>query len=133
MLTPLDLRAVTDVAAALPRPADAGAEPVAAVRAILDAVRDKGDVAVRELTLRFDGVDVDALRVPPSRCRAALDRIPATVRDALELAADRIDAYHRTQLQPEAVFERDGIRVESRVVPVDRAGCYVPGGRAVYP
>ena len=133
MLTRLDLRAVADVTAALPRPPADDDEPVAAVRAILDAVRDKGDVALRELTLRFDGVDLDEVRVPPEACRQALARIPADLRGALETAAERIDAYHRTQLHPPSVFERDGITVESRVVPVDRAGCYVPGGRAVYP
>jgi histidinol dehydrogenase len=133
MLTQLDLRGAADVAAHLPRPASEGEEPVADVRAILDAVREKGDVAVRELTARFDGVDLDDLRVPPEACAAALARVPAELRAALEHAAGRIEAYHRTQIHPPAVFERDGIRVESRTVPVDRAGCYVPGGRAVYP
>src|SRR3954469_24511832 len=133
MLTRLDLRGVADVASRLPRPGAEGDEPVAAVRSILDAVREKGDVAVRELTARFDGVELDDLRVPPEACAAALARIPAELRGALEYAAARIEAYHRTQVHAPAVFERDGIRVESRAVPVDRAGCYVPGGRAVYP
>ena len=133
MLTRLDLRGATDVASFLPRPADQGEEPVAAVRAILDAVRDKGDVAVRELTARFDGVDLDDLRVPTQECTAALARIPAALRGALELAAERIEAFHRTQVHATAAFDRDGIRVETRSTPVDRAGCYVPGGRAVYP
>src|SRR6478672_11273000 len=133
MLTRLDLRGVADVAARLPRPPGEGDEPIGAVRAILDAVRDKGDVAVRELTARFDGVDLDDLRVPPEECAAALARVPAELRAALEHAAGRVEAYHRTQVHQPVVFERDGIRVESRAVPVDRAGCYVPGGRAVYP
>ncbi len=133
MLTRLDLRGATDVASFLPRPADQGLEPVNEVRAILDAVHDKGDVAVRELTSRFDGVDLDDLRVPIQECTAALARIPAALRAALELAAGRIEAYHQTQVHAATVFDRDGIRVQSRSVPVDRAGCYVPGGRAVYP
>jgi histidinol dehydrogenase len=133
MLTRLDLRGVTDVAAHLPRPPTEGDEPVAAVRSILDAVREKGDVAVRELTARFDGVELDDLRVRPEACAAALERIPAGLRAALEHAAARIEAYHRTQVHAPTVFEREGIRVESRAIPVDRAGCYVPGGRAVYP
>src|SRR5690242_9111773 len=133
MLTRLDLRGVADVTARLPRPPEEGDEPVAAVRSILDAVREKGDVAVRELTARFDGVELDDLRVAPELCAAALARIPADLRAALEHAAARIEAYHRTQVHAPTVFERDGIRVESRAVPVDRAGCYVPGGRAVYP
>jgi histidinol dehydrogenase len=134
MLSPLDLRgAGLDVGAQLPRPDTGGDEPVAAVREILAAVRDKGDVAVRELTLRYDGVDLDDLRVPADVCAAALTRIDAPLRDALRAAHDAIEAFHRTQVHQPDVFERDGISVESRLVPVDRAGCYVPGGRAVYP
>jgi histidinol dehydrogenase len=134
MLMPLDLRgAGLDVRAQLPRPDAGGDEPVAAVRDILAAVRDKGDVAVRELTLRFDGVDLDDLRVPADICTAALERVDPALRDALRAAHDAIEAFHRTQVHQPDVFERDGIRVESRLVPVDRAGCYVPGGRAVYP
>jgi histidinol dehydrogenase len=134
MLMPLDLRgAGLDVRARLPRPDAGGDEPVAAVRDILAAVRDKGDVAVRELTLRFDGVDLDDLRVPAGICTAALERVDPALRDALRAAHDAIEAFHRTQVHQPDVFERDGIRVESRLVPVDRAGCYVPGGRAVYP
>ena len=102
------------MAARLPRPGGGEDEPVGAVRAILDDVRDKGDVAVRELTARFDGVDVDDLRVAPEECSAALQRIPAELRAALESAAGRIEAYHRTQIHTPSVFERDGIRVESR-------------------
>jgi histidinol dehydrogenase len=134
MLSPLDLRgAGSDVGARLPRPDAGGDEPVAVVREILAAVRDKGDVAVRELTLRYDGVDLDDLRVPADVCAAALARIDAPLREALHAAHDAIEAFHRSQLHQPDVFERDGIRVESRLVPVDRAGCYVPGGRAVYP
>jgi histidinol dehydrogenase len=134
MLMPLDLRgAGLDVRALLPRPNAGGDEPVAAVRDILAAVRDKGDVAVRELTLRFDGVDLDDLRVPADVCTAALARIEPELRDALRAAHDAIEAFHRTQIHQPDVFERGGIRVETRLVPVDRAGCYVPGGRAVYP
>src|SRR5947207_7794324 len=116
MLTPLDLRgAGPDGLARLPRPAAGGDEPVTAVRDILAAVRDKGDVAVRELTLRFDGVDLDELRVPTADARAALERIEPGLRDALHVAHDAIEAFHRAQVHQPDVFERDGVRVESRV------------------
>src|SRR5438045_561082 len=130
MLTRLDLRGVADVATRLHRHGAESDEAVAAVRAIRDAVREKGDVPGREPTARFDGVELDELRVAPEACAAALARVPADLRAALEYAAARIEAYHRTQVHAPTVFERDGIRVESRAVPVDRAGCYVPGGRA---
>src|SRR5262249_40467759 len=133
MLTPLDLRgAGSDLRDRLPRPG-ADDEPVVAVRDILAAVRDQGDVAVREPTAPFHGVAVDDLRVPVETCREALARTDRGLREALEAAHDAIEAFHRAQRQQPEVFERDGIRVESRLVPVDRAGCYVPGGRAVYP
>src|SRR5690606_11960069 len=112
--------------------------PLAAVRAILARVRAEGDAAVRALTLEFDGCDLPDPRVPPERIAAALDGLPADLRAALEFARDQIEAYHRTQVGPVvagevAVPERGGVRVRDLVRPVERVGCYVPGGRAVYP
>lgn len=134
MLTRLDLRGFDgDLLAVLPRPSARGAEPVEAVREILASVRERGDDAVRELTQRFDGVSLADLRVPPAELADALARTPAPLRDALELAAAAIAAYHRTQLHSPASFEHNGVQVRSLDVPVARAGCYVPGGRAVYP
>lgn len=134
MLQRLDLRGVRgDLVAVLPRPQVAGDEPVAAVRAILDEVRTGGDDALRACTERFDGVRLDDLRVPPTECTAALAAIPPALRAALEAAADRIAAYHRATVAPEVVHRHDGIRVRELRRPVDRAGLYVPGGRASYP
>ena len=85
MLTRLDLRgAGDDLAARLPRPSMGEAAPVEAVREILAEVRKRGDAAVREYTERFDGVRIDDLRVPDEEIRAAVDAIPATLREALE-------------------------------------------------
>jgi histidinol dehydrogenase len=134
MLTRLDLRGVTgDLAAVLPRPPAVGEGPVAAVRAILAEVREGGDAAVRACTERFDRVAVDDLEVPADELAAALDRIPAVLRAALEVAATSIEAYQRATVAPEVVHEKDGILVRDLRRPVDRAGCYVPGGRATYP
>jgi histidinol dehydrogenase len=133
VLNRLDLRGAADAADRLPRPAVDGDGPVAAVREILADVRARGDVALVELTARFDGVELDRLRVPPEQIRAALDAAPAELRSALELARDRIAAHHRTQLRPPVEHTEDGVRIRSSFVPVDRAGCYVPGGRAAYP
>ena len=128
MLTRLDLRGRTSWT--LPRPSAGGDAPLAAVQAILADVRARGDVAVRELTARFDGVELDAFRVDTA---GALERLPAPLREALEVAAANIRSYHEAQLTEEVTHERDGIVVRELVRPVDRAGCYAPGGRALYP
>lgn len=129
----LDLRGVTDLRDRLPRPVLDADEPVAAVRAILADVRARGDAAVRELTARFDGVELDDPAVPPAARQAALERIDAGLRAALEAAAADIRAFHESQLVRPHRYERDGVVVEGRRQPVDRAGVYVPGGRAAYP
>lgn len=134
MLNRLDLRgAGNDLRGKLPRPAQATEGPVAAVKEILADVRERGDEAVRDLTERFDGVRPTALRVPPADIAAALDSLDPELRAALHAAADGIRDFHEHQLTGDHTYERDGIVVEGRKVPVDRAGCYVPGGRAIYP
>jgi histidinol dehydrogenase len=134
MLTRLDLRGVTGgLAAHLPRPLLDGEEPVAAVRSILADVRRRGDEALREYTARFDGVTLDDLRVPPEDAAAALAALPAGLRAALEEARDRIEEAHRAQLPAPVQHARGGEVVRELVRPVDRAGLYVPGGRAIYP
>jgi histidinol dehydrogenase len=134
MLTRLDLRAPgTDLATALapPPPEDLG--PVAAVRDIVADVRARGDAALRELTERFDGCRIDDLRVPEKEILAALDDAPAPLRAALDYARQEITAYHEAQLGDDVRVERDGAVLRELAVSVDRAGLYVPGGRAAYP
>jgi histidinol dehydrogenase len=132
MLARSDLRGVADLASALaPPPDDTG--PVRAVREILREVRTRGDDALRDLTERFDGCRIDELRVPAAEMTAALDGLPTDVREALEYAQGEIAAYHAAQRSGGFTLDRDGVRLTERVVPVARAGCYVPGGRAAYP
>ena len=128
MLTRLDLRGQADFT--LPRPMAGGDEPVDAVKAIIEEVRSGGDAAVRSLTARFDGCDLASPRVSTE---GALARLAPELREALEVAAGNIRAYHEAQRRDEVVHERDGIIVRELVRPVDRAGCYAPGGRALYP
>jgi histidinol dehydrogenase len=131
VLTRLDLRGATgDLRALLPAPTPVGEEPTETVRAILHQVKLEGDRAVRALTQKFDGVAVDDLRVPEDQVKAALRKIPADLRAALEAAHHNILTYHRTQLQPDGKHERAGVTIREVNVPVDRAGLYVPGGRA---
>jgi histidinol dehydrogenase len=134
MLTRLDLRGFTgDLASVLARPDPGGEEPLAAVREIIADVRSRGDEALRDLTARFDGVELDDLRVGQGDLSGALAGLDPAFREALEFAKAQITAYHRTQLEEETRHEREGIVIRTMARPVDRAGCYVPGGRAVYP
>ena len=131
MLARLDLRGYgTDIGDRLPRPDLGGAAPVEAVREILAEVKKRGDAALREYTERFDGVTVDQLSIGPAALDEALAATPAELRAALEEARAAILAYHQAQLQDDATHERDGITIRELARPVDRAGVYVPGGRA---
>jgi histidinol dehydrogenase len=105
------------------------------VAAIIGEVRRDGDAALRRLTEQFDGVQLDELRVPEEEIQAALRRVPSELQDALDVAHDRILAYHAHESgeAPIADFESGGIGVRHLVRPVGRAGCYAPGGRARYP
>jgi histidinol dehydrogenase len=135
VLRRLDLRGCTgdDLVAGLPRPDPAGEGPTDAVRSILAAVRTGGDAAVRECTERFDGVDLADPRIGPADLEQALQEIPAELRAALSAAHDAVRQFHIEQLRAPHTFRRGGITVTGRSVPVDRAGCYVPGGRGSYP
>ena len=134
MLTRLDLRGQGgDLASRLPRPSQAGDAPLEAVRRILADVRARGDAAVRECTERFDKVAIEELRVPPEEVEAALDALPAPLREALEAAREAIEAYHRSQVRGDASHTDGGLVIRDLRRPVERVGVYVPGGRARYP
>jgi histidinol dehydrogenase len=134
VLTRLDLRGSTaDPGAVLARAEPPDDATLAAVREIIAAVRAGGDAVLRDLTESFDGCRVDELRVDEEVLTAALADVSGELRAALEYARERITAYHRTQAGPAARYEADGICVREVVRPVDRAGLYVPGGRAAYP
>ncbi len=131
MLHQLDVRGFDgDLRARLPRPAAAKEPPVAEVQALLARVREGGDAALREMSERFDGVVVDELAVPDEEVRAALDAIPAALREALEVAYSNILAYHQATVSDQVVHRRDGITVAELRRPVDRVGLYVPSALA---
>jgi histidinol dehydrogenase len=135
MLTRLDLRGVNDLTGTLPRPAMAKDPPTQAVQTILADVRARGDAAVRDHTARLDGVDLDDLSVPTVELERALESTPRSLRDALTAARDAIEDYHRHQRASYVPrrYEREGVVVDELPRPVERAGVYVPGGRARYP
>ena len=107
------------------------------VRGILRDVAGRGDAAVVEYTNRFDRRDAASmadLTVERAQLEAALARLPAEQRQALEAAAERVSDYHARQKQ-ESWNYRDahGTLLGQQVTPLDRAGIYVPGGKAAYP
>ena len=107
-----------------------------AVRAILEDVRARGDAAVVAHTERLDGVRLDAatMRVPGAECEVALASLDPVVRDALTLAADRIEAFHARQRRESWFVEEAGTGTLGQLVrPLQRVGLYVPGGSAAYP
>lgn len=109
----------------------------ATVAAILADVKARGDAAVLEYTARFDGVKAEtlaALEIPKSELQAALARLPAARRAALEAAAARVREYHEKQrAQSWGYTDADDNELGQQITALDRAGLYVPGGKAAYP
>ncbi len=105
--------------------------PEEAVRRVIEIVRVDGDDGIRELARRFDGVELSALEVTPQEIARAYDNVDTEVIDALHRAAEEIETFHRQQSRVGWMdFERGTGQV---IRPVERAGIYVPGGRAAYP
>ncbi|MDE2301826.1 MAG: histidinol dehydrogenase [Sphingomonadales bacterium] len=107
------------------------------VAAIIARVRAQGDAALVELTLRLDRHRLAAeadWRIAPEACARAYAALDAGLREALDLAAARIRAYHEAQLPENRDYRDDaGVRLGARWRAVDAAGLYIPGGRAAYP
>lgn len=107
------------------------------VSRILADVRVRGDDAVAELTSRLDGYSLaqdENWRVDPQACREAYEDLQPDLRAALELAAQRIRAYHEVQIPDDRDYtDEAGVRLGAKWRAVDAAGLYVPGGRAAYP
>jgi histidinol dehydrogenase len=106
------------------------------VAAILRAVQKTGDRALIHYTQLFDRVRLtrSAIEVKPSEIERAMGKVPAEDLHALRLAARRIAVFHRRQLQKSWQY-RDpiGMRLGQRIMPLERVGLYVPGGKASYP
>jgi histidinol dehydrogenase len=123
-LTPQDL----ERAGALPR------EVMEAAEAIVDDVRARGDAALREYCLRFDGACPDDFRVPDAWLREATKRVDPLFLEALTLARDQIRDFHEREAEQSWFTTRpDGTVLGVKVTPVESAALYVPGGRAQYP
>ena len=109
----------------------------AAVADIIASVQSQGDAALIDYTARFDRLsvtDASQLELSQAELDAALHRLPAATRAALEAAAERVRRYHERQLmQSWSYVEEDGTRLGQQVTALDRVGIYVPGGKAAYP
>ena len=112
----------------------------AQVAAIVADVRARGDQAVLEYTARWDGVQASRmaqLEIHRPELESALAGLPPAQRGALEAAADRIRSFHEAQLRACGLSwshrDADGTLLGQRVTAIDRAGVYVPGGKAAYP
>ncbi|AXY22343.1 Histidinol dehydrogenase [Komagataeibacter saccharivorans] len=106
------------------------------VTEILAAVRARGDEALCEFTNRFDRTDVtpDRLRITPDEIEAACAEVAPELLDSLEVAASRIESFHKAQM-PEGLryVDQAGVTLGMRWTALDSVGLYVPGGKAAYP
>ena len=106
----------------------------ATVDDILARVRAEGDAALLALTEKYDGVRPDPVKVPASDLEGAAEALDDELRGALEAAAANIRRFHEKQVRESWFTEDgDGVVLGQRVVPMERAGLYVPGGTAFYP
>jgi histidinol dehydrogenase len=115
---------------------EASADIESAARAIVDDVASRGDLALIEATRRFDRLDLDAgrLRITRDEVEAAVKTCDAKTLDALTLAGNRIESFHRQQLPKDDRFtDALGVELGWRWSAIESVGLYVPGGTAAYP
>jgi histidinol dehydrogenase len=137
MIPILEWRTLSDAgrAAALRRSTQsARREVLTAARTILDEVRAGGDAALRALTRRFDGIELESLAVTGAEFAAAQSSLRFEARKALERAVENVRVFHEAQVQaPLSIETVPGVRCERRVVPIRAVGLYVPSGSAPLP
>ncbi len=104
----------------------------AAVAEIIKRVAEDGDKALRELSLKFDKVEIGDLRLSDAEIEDAASKVDPKVAAAIECAARNIEKFHAAQLMehPVDVEVTPGVRCVQRQVPVNTVGLYIPGGRA---
>lgn len=125
-----------DFAAFLTTKREASEDVNIAVKAIIAEVVAHGDAALKAYSLKFDALDFDRvpMRVAPGELDAALAAIDPEIREALELAAERIEKHHRRQLPKDDIYQDAlGVTLGSRWTAIEAVGLYVPGGMASYP
>ncbi len=104
------------------------------VSKIIAEVRERGDAALFEYCERFDGARLDSLEVTAEETEAALAAVEPRFIEVLEKAAANIRKFHEKQVRTSFMInDEDGIVTGQKIIPIDRAGLYVPGGTAAYP
>ncbi len=108
-------------------------ECIEKVKPIVEKVKNEGDKALYELTEKFDGVRLDYIRVPEEKVDEAYEKVSDELIDALEVAKENIEKFHRVTA-PESIRVDYGDAILGKIyVPIEKAGLYIPGGRASYP
>lgn len=105
------------------------------VREIVENVRENGDAALRELAKKFDHVDLKSIAVTREEIEEAYEKVSPELVEELENAAYNIQRFHEMQMPP-GLWLREvepGITLGVKTTPLERVGCYIPGGRASYP
>jgi len=114
--------------------ADYAANVEDAVAQIIRTVREEGDEALFAFTKKFDGVELSDLKVSEKEMQEALSLVEPEFLRILKRAADRIRRFHSAQVRNSFVInDTPGVVMGQKIIPVDRAGLYVPGGTAAYP
>ena len=107
------------------------------VKKIIDDVKQNGDSSVLEYTKKFDSLEsesISELIIKKERLKQSFDKLHQEQKNALLIAADRIKSYHQNQIQESWTYtEEDGSVLGQKITPLERAGLYVPGGKAAYP
>ncbi len=104
------------------------------VTEILENVRQNGDKALRDYSLKFDKAALTSFEVTEEEIREAFDSVPAEFVEILKEAADNIRAFHEKQKRNSFILnEQDGIVMGQKILPIEKVGLYVPGGTAAYP
>ncbi len=104
-----------------------------AARSIVEDVRGRGDEALLEYTVRFDGVRPEPIRVAEEEITHARESLPAELEESFRVATQNVRAFHEREMDRSWEFERDGATLGQRVRPLRRIGVYVPGGHGAYP
>ena len=104
------------------------------VKTIIDEVRKDGDEALRKFTKKFDGVDIKNFKVTREEIEESYKQIDESVKNALDMAAANIEKFHKLQLPNQWLKKiNKGIIGGQIIRAIKSVGCYIPGGRAVYP